>query len=188
MGPVSDGDGERIGGIGRCGDCLEAELQANHFGDLALFAAAIARDGLLDDGGSVFGDFEPGIGEAEERGGAGFAESHGCPDVLADEPGLDGAGGGGQLDGDRTDTIADLDKAREPGIGGPGADDTVANMQAAAGFDFDEAEAGDAEAGIDAQDAHGGMVRRGRGEHPAKGGAGQATRRLRRGGGIAYDC
>ncbi len=91
MGPVGDGHGEGVGGIGGAGHVGEAELEAHHLGDLVLAAVTVPGDGALYEVGGVLVHLKAGIGEGEDGGGAGVTEGEGRARVGADERRLDGA-------------------------------------------------------------------------------------------------
>jgi len=116
--PVGDCHRKGIGGVHGGGGGLQTKLEPDHFGDLALFATAIARDGLLHECGSVLGDLETRVGHAEKGCGARFAEGHCSAHVLANEAALDGARGGAALDGDGADFIAKVEQRSSLGSAG----------------------------------------------------------------------
>lgn len=151
---VAERDGESIGGVQAAREVLGAELEAEHFTDLALVALAVAGDDGLDAGGRVVVDGDAGEGGGEHGDGASLADGHGRADVLSDEGVLDGDDAGRVLGDEVTKLGEDVLQSLFDGPGSFRGDDVAGEGVWIAGDELDEAPPSDTRTGVDAEDDH----------------------------------
>ncbi len=159
---MADGDGERVGGVGRIRNVGEREQAHDHELDLLLGSETVAHDGAFDRERGVLGDDAPALGGGKQRDSAHLAEL---------ERGLGVGGEENVFDGDGVRVVKG-DAGREFGVdlvqalgGGvlllnaDGAGVHVRKLRDARGLvEVHDAVAGELGAAIDAEDAHGGIL------------------------------
>ena len=153
---VGDGQGERVGGVGRLRRLGEPEQPGHHRGDLGLVGAAAAGDGGLDLARGVQGDRQAAARGDQQRDAAGLGGAHdGAEVVLGEDP----------LDRDRVgrvpvdpvlDAALDGDQAlRQRQLGGGAHHAHADQAQRSPDRALDHADTAAGQAGVDPEHAHG---------------------------------
>jgi hypothetical protein len=156
---MADGDGQRIGGVGRFGNLVEIQKAGHHLLDLMFFGAAVSDDGGLDGEWRVFGDFETGGSGGQHGDSAHLAEFQGGLDVGGVEDVFDGDAVGAVLSDQILKSDGDARQARRHGVARGNFDGAADNAhEAVVREQIDDAVTGVFGAAVDAEDAHGGSV------------------------------
>ena len=87
---VADGNGQRVGGVGRLGGFVELEQARDHELHLLLGGEAVADDGALDGERSVLRDGEAAVGRGQHGDAAHLAELERAFGVGGEEDFFDG--------------------------------------------------------------------------------------------------
>jgi len=87
---MTDGDGERIGGVGGFGDLIELEETGDHLLDLMFFRFAVADNGGLDGERRVLGNFKAGGSRGQHGHSPNLPELEGRLNVHRIEDVFDG--------------------------------------------------------------------------------------------------
>jgi hypothetical protein len=151
---VADGDRQRVGGIVRRGQRLEAEQELHHLLDLMLLRPAEPHDRALHLGWRVLENRESGFRRRQQRHAARVAEFQRASHVAGMEDVLDGHTIGPVRSHQAHETrVNQLQLVGERGAGGRG-EMAAGNEVMAAGGQLDAAVAGALGAGIDPEDSH----------------------------------